>query len=65
MILFLSKNKQKQKQQTRGSRGGGGKSATGLGRKTPAGPSPRKKLKMLSKGGYMNPIKIVDNRKRK
>jgi len=34
------------------ARGGGGKSATGLGIKAPAGPSPRKKLKMLSKGGY-------------
>tara|TARA_X000001388_G_C2189595_1_gene106967 strand:+ start:114 stop:815 length:702 start_codon:yes stop_codon:yes gene_type:complete len=60
-----SRLKQKQKQQTRGGRGGGGKSATGLGIKTPAGPSPRTKLKMLSKGGYMNPIKIVDNRKNK
>ena len=45
--------------------GGGGTSATGLGIKAPAGPSPRKKLKMLSKGGYMNPIKIVDNLRNK
>ena len=35
----------------RGSRAGGGKSATGLGIKAPAGPSPRKKLKMLNMGG--------------
>ena len=48
----------------RGSRGGGGASATGLGIKAPAGPSPRKKLKMLSKGGVVKANKgIQDFRK--
>ena len=58
--------------------GGGGTSATGLGIKAPAGPSPRKKLKMLNSGGLIKSrtgpqdfrkggmvISTVDNRKNK
>lgn len=45
------KARQKKSEASRTGRGGGGKSATGLGIRAPAGPSPRRKLKMLSKGG--------------